>query len=68
MPPFVNLYTSYCHYCYNDEINLSISVSYYYNDIRNNGKVFEISEDTFKKKLEFIGNYNPLIVLYYNFE
>ena len=49
--PSLNHYSSYCHYCEVNDLNLNTWSSYYYNDLHKNGLVEEIKEDSFDAKI-----------------
>ena len=48
--PSSNHYTSYCHKCFTNNLNLVKNKSYYYDDILNGGEIIQIEDNDFKKK------------------
>ena len=47
--PSSNHYTSYCHSCFTNKLNLVKNKSYYYDDILN-GEIIKIEDNYFKNK------------------
>ena len=62
--PTINHYSSYCHFCEVEDLNLNYGSSYYYDDLHKNGLIEKIDENTFNTKLGKILSYNPFILLY----
>ena len=58
-----NHYTSYCHICLSNDLNLSINKSYYYDDEFNDHTILCIEGNSFDEKINGIINYNPFIIL-----
>ena len=59
--PRNNHYTSYCHCCFTNKMNLVKNKSYYYEDMANGGVIIPIEDNDFKKKWMI---YNPFIIIY----
>ena len=56
-------YSSYCHLCLINALNLETNKSYYYNSSNNKGKI-ELIDGNFISKINHIIQYNIFIVLY----
>ena len=61
--PSEDHYSSYCHLCLNNELNLETNKIYYYDGLINNGKI-ELVFGDFSNKLNYIIKFNIFIVLY----
>jgi len=59
-----NHYNAFCNICLNDELNLNLNDSYYYDDLLDNGKIVLIKGINFDIKLNQIIDYNPFIIKY----
>jgi hypothetical protein len=62
--PNHNHYTAFCNICLNDELNLAINESYYYDDLLENGKKELIKGLNFDTKINQIIEFNPFIIIY----
>jgi hypothetical protein len=62
--PNHNHYTAFCNICLNDELNLAINESYYYDDLLENGKIELIKGLNFDTKINQIIEFNPFIIIY----
>ncbi len=60
----INHYTSYCHDCKTNKINLIPGKGNYYDDLPYNGVIQIVEKFNFKSKIEFISNFNPFVAIY----
>ena len=62
--PNHNHYTSFWNICLNDELNIALNESYYYNDLLENGEIELIKGLNFETKLNQKIEFNPYIIIY----